>query len=73
MNYHFLAIAPEQELNCVQDVTLAAAVESGDGVELRVEPVDLCAVLIGFESVEDNLPYIHCFEFILIPPIHQHI
>lgn len=57
--YHFFAIASKQKLDSVKDVTLAAAIESCDGIKLRVEATNLSAVLICFESLQDNLSNVH--------------
>lgn len=50
---------PQKETYRVQNIGLAAAVQSGDGVEQRVKAVDLRPVCVGFESFNDNRLDVH--------------
>ena len=45
----------QQEADGVQDVGLATAVQSSDGIELGVKPTDDCALCIGLEPVQNQL------------------
>jgi len=49
----------QKETYGVQDVGLAAAIQSRDGVEQRVEAVDLRPLGVGFESLKDNRLDVH--------------
>lgn len=49
----------EQEADCVQDVGLAGAVEPSDGVERRIEAVDLRPLAVRLEAVDDHALDIH--------------
>ena len=42
----------EQEANGIQDVGLAGAIETGDGIESRIEAVDLGSLAVGFEAID---------------------
>lgn len=44
----------QQKTYRVQNIGLATAVQSCDGVEKRVEAVDLSPLCVGFESFNDN-------------------
>lgn len=49
----------QQEADGVQDVGLAAAIQAGDGVEQRVEPVDLRPLRVGLEPIEYDRLDVH--------------
>lgn len=49
----------QKEANRVQNIGLAAAVESRDGVEQRVEAVDLRPLRVGLESFKNNRLDVH--------------
>lgn len=48
-----------EEADGVENVTLAGSVEAGDGVEGRVEAVDLGSVTVRLEAVDDHRFDIH--------------
>ena len=45
----------QNEANRVEDIRLATAIESGDGVELRVEAGNDSPLSIGLETIDDDL------------------
>jgi hypothetical protein len=51
----------EDEADGVEDVALAAPVEAGDGVELRVPPLDDRALGVALEPLDDHLLDEHSF------------
>lgn len=61
----------QKETYGVQNVGLPAAVEPGDGVEERVEPVDLRPLCVGFEPFDDNRLDVHPAKFALCPQIPE--
>ena len=46
-------------MNSIKDVTFARAIETGDGIELRVEAGDDSPVYVGLESFQDDLVDVH--------------
>ena len=56
----------EDEADRVEDIRLAAAVESRDGVELMVEAGNDGALGVRLEPVDDDLFYEHGFYFVFL-------
>lgn len=54
---------PQQETNCVQNVTLSGSIETGDSVEFRIESVNFRPLSVGFESVDDDVFDVHVGTF----------
>lgn len=61
----------QKEAYGVQNVGLAAAVEPSDGVEERVEAVDLRPLCVGFEPFNDNRLDVHPATFALGPQVPE--
>lgn len=55
----------------VQDIGLAAAVQSGDGVKQRVKAVDLRPLCVGLEPFNNNRLDVHLYAVLsrLIPEL----